>query len=80
VSEIPACRARGRPRRQKTNVTLEEPAVEPIRKLRSQKNSSKATSRDPWTNLSNAPTLTPLSPKKSRGARALQRPPQPPVK
>jgi hypothetical protein len=75
----PVRRARGRPRRQATNVPLKGPALESIRRLRSRKNTTKATSQDPWTILSNAPALTPLSPKKNRQVRALQRPPQPPV-
>lgn len=75
----PVHRARGRPRRQAINVTLEEPAHEPIRSLRSRKRTSNEVSQNPWTSLSNAPVLTPLSPKKNRQARALQRPSKPPV-
>jgi len=72
-------KTRGRPRRLATNTPLEEPALEPIRRLRS-RNTSKEISQDPWSNLSNAPALTPLSPKKlNRQERTLQRPPQRPV-
>ena len=76
LQKSPVRRARGRPRRQ---VPLEIPALEPIRKLRSQKNATKAISQDPWTNLSNTPPLTPSSPKKQRQTRTLQGPRQPPV-
>jgi len=71
-------RGRGRPRRQASNMPQEEVAVtESKRKLRKRKNAELA-SEDPWTNLSKAPLLTPLSPKKPRQARALQKS-QPPV-
>jgi malate synthase len=74
-----AHRSRGRPRRQAAKVPLEESVLEPLRRLRSRQNGSKEVSKDPWTKLSNAPYLTPLSPKKNRQAKIIQHPPHPPV-
>lgn len=78
--ELQAHRTRGRPRRQASHIPLEGVAVmESKRKLRTRKNAEVASeSEDPWTNLSKAPLLTPLSPKKPRRERVLQKS-QPPV-
>lgn len=75
--KLQARRGRGRPCRQASRMPLEVAVMESKRKLRTRKNAD-VPSEDPWTNLSKAPLLTPLSPKKNRQARALQKP-QPPV-
>ena len=76
--QLQAHRGRGRPRRQASHIPQEEvAAIESKRKLRKRKNAEVA-SEDPWTNLSKAPLLTPLCPKKPHEARVLQKS-QPPV-
>lgn len=69
-------RGRGRPRRQAFHMPQEVLGTESKRKLRTRKNAEVAV-EDLWTNLSKAPLLTPLSPKKPRQARALQKPQTP---
>jgi hypothetical protein len=64
-----AHRGRGRPRRQASDTPQEVAVMEPKRKLRTRKN-AEAAFEDPWANFSNAPILTPSSPKKPRRARA----------
>jgi hypothetical protein len=57
-------RSRGRPRRQIPAVETHPLQIEPKRKLRSQRLAG-AEGDDPWVVLSNAPLITPVSPKKA---------------
>jgi hypothetical protein len=71
-------RGRGRPRRKASNMSQKEVAeMGSKRQLRTRKNADVA-SEDPWTNLSNAPLIKSLNPKKNDQALALQKS-QPPV-
>lgn len=68
---LKACRARGRPCRQASHSPQEMVEMEPKRKLRTRKD-AKSASEDPWTELSKAPLLTPLSLKKPGQVKTLK--------